>query len=521
VLWNLNVKLAAALGALLILVGAQAAVIHNLAGDAVERTTEAKEIAVQGAMLGERMKYDVVLVQQWLTDISATRGRDGLDGGFELAAGYAEDFKARTADLEQVRPDLQPTLFGLRQIFSEFYAIGIRMAEAYIAEGTDAGNDLKEEFNNVAAAMSSTVDRLVADLTADSAEAMLSATESSRSVQSITLAASAAVALLAVAIVAAIAASLLSQLRRLTTAAGEIAEGNLSVEVPDGHRYDALGRLTLAFKEMTGSLHLMVDRLRTSSGELGHAATNLNEVSSTLGESADRTAREATASSHAGAEIADRISTVATEITQLDASIQDVAVSVGDASSVAAEAVDVAERSSAIIAKLGESSQQIGDVVNVITEIAEQTNLLALNATIEAARAGESGKGFAVVANEVKELATQTAKATDDISARIQAIQSDATTAVEANSQIEATISRISAISTSIADAVQTQSVTVTRIRDTTDQAVEFSEHIAQSVNELASAAVDNQQSTEQTQRAATSLEEMAAGLQGVVEHYA
>ena len=76
-------------------------------------------------------------------------------------------------------------------------------------------------------------------------------------------------------------------------------------------------------------------------------------------------------------------------------------------------------------AKLGESSAEIGNVIKVITSIAQQTNLLALNATIEAARAGEAGKGFAVVANEVKELAKQTAKATEDISRKIEAIQAD------------------------------------------------------------------------------------------------
>jgi methyl-accepting chemotaxis protein len=112
------------------------------------------------------------------------------------------------------------------------------------------------------------------------------------------------------------------------------------------------------------------------------------------------------------------------------------------------------------VGKLGESSAEIGEVIKSITSIAEQTNLLALNATIEAARAGEAGKGFAVVANEVKDLAQETAKATEDISRRVEQIQVDTEAAVAAISEISGIIARINDTQSTIASAVEEQTAT-------------------------------------------------------------
>ena len=157
-------------------------------------------------------------------------------------------------------------------------------------------------------------------------------------------------------------------------------------------------------------------------------------------------------------------------------------------------------------------------MIKAITSIAQQTNLLALNATIEAARAGEAGKGFAVVANEVKELAKEAAKATEDISRKIEAIQSDTKRAVLAINEISAIIARINDIQTSIASAVEEQSATTNEIGRNLTEASNGSVEIAKNVAGVARSAQDSSAGVAGTQKAAAELSELAASLQALVD---
>jgi len=167
----------------------------------------------------------------------------------------------------------------------------------------------------------------------------------------------------------------------------------------------------------------------------------------------------------------------------LSASINEISRQVAESTNIAGEAVAQAEQTNAGVQALADAAQRIGDVVKLISGIAEQTNLLALNATIEAARAGEAGKGFAVVASEVKSLATQTAKATEEITAQVAAIQGATGASVQAIQAIGQTISRVNHIAAAIAAAVEEQGAATQEIARNVQQAAagtaEVSGHIA------------------------------------------
>src|SRR5580698_8201494 len=283
---------------------------------------------------------------------------------------------------------------------------------------------------------------------------------------------------------------------------------------------EGLAGVAAATNKTADTLQSSMKSIAQNAQALSSSSQQLAATSQQMSGNAEETSAQANTVATATQQVTTNLNSVATGAEEMTSTVQSISSNAGEAAKVAAEAVKTANGANATVAKLGESSAEIGQVIKVITSIAQQTNLLALNATIEAARAGEAGKGFAVVANEVKELAKQTAKATEDISQKITAIQDDTKRAVEAIGSITGIINQINDISGTIATAVEEQSATTNEMSRNVQEAAKGSGEISQNIQGVATAAESTTRGAQDTLKAAQQLTEMATQLRTLVEQF-
>ena len=299
----------------------------------------------------------------------------------------------------------------------------------------------------------------------------------------------------------------------------KVAEGDLMQRM-EVNSEDETGRMARALNRTLESLSGTMRSIGESAQTLAASSEEMTAVSHTLSATAEETSAQANVVAAASEQVSGNIQTVATGSEEMTASIKEISKNSSEAAGVANEAVGVAAATSETISKLGISSAEIGEVVKVITSIAQQTNLLALNATIEAARAGVAGKGFAVVASEVKELAKETAKATENISAKIETIQADTKNAVEAILKISTIIAKINDLQSSNAGAVEEQSATTNEMSRNVAEASRGGSEIAENIANVAQSAEGTTKAANDTMQAAQELARLASGLQHLVEKF-
>jgi methyl-accepting chemotaxis protein len=223
--------------------------------------------------------------------------------------------------------------------------------------------------------------------------------------------------------------------------------------------------------------------------QVGQSAAAMERSSETMVSASEQVKSESTGVRTVAEATSSNVNTVAAAAEELAASVQEISANISETSRVAQQAAEKAQNTDRIVASLDEESQKIGEVVSLINDIAEQTNLLALNATIEAARAGDAGKGFAVVASEVKNLATQTAKATEEISAQINAVQANTNQAVEAIREIGTLIGDMTEKMIAVSSAVEEQGASTDEIARSSSEAAQSTNQVSETMNGMMSVA--------------------------------
>jgi methyl-accepting chemotaxis protein len=258
------------------------------------------------------------------------------------------------------------------------------------------------------------------------------------------------------------------------------------------------------------------DHLKT----VTEGAKAMRSTAATLFGNSGQTSTGADGAVSASNESSTNVETAAVAADELASSIGEIGRQLANTTDIVRAAVAEAHGTNHQIAALAQAAQKIGDVIKLIRAIAGQTNLLALNATIEAARAGEAGKGFAVVASEVKSLAVQTAKATEDISRLITAVQQATTTAVSAIERISGRMQEIESCATAVSVAVEEQNAATGEISQNVTSASDGAKIVVSALGEVSGAAAETRHSAESVLTASQAVEMAAGALRKEVEGF-